>query len=117
MTVPRNLLLSSLIALVAVSCDSQRGKSRELQLEKTAEELEAKAEKVLHEVEKSADEKIAEAKEIRKVNGDNETAKVLEKDASVTREVGKLRAEQLEKQAGKVREQAKDANEDALEKK
>ena len=76
-----------------------------MQLEQTAEILEAKAEKVRHDVAKSADEKIAEAKEVLEKNGDKDTAKVLEKDATVTRKVGEMRAEQLEQQAEKIREQ------------
>lgn len=101
----RALILCPLIALFTASCDSRRGESRDAQLEETAEGLEAKAEKVRVDVEVSAGEKIAEAKKILKTTGDKETAKVLKKDASVTLEAGELRAEQLEQQAEKVREQ------------
>jgi len=106
MTIPkRALILFPAIALFAASCNSRRGESRDQQLEVTAETLEAKAEQVRHDVEQSADEKIAEAKKVLETTGDQDTAEVLEKDASVTREVGEMRAEQLEKQAEKVREQ------------
>lgn len=101
----RALVLFPAIALLAASCNSRRGESRDQQLEVTAETLEAKAEQVRQDVEQSADEKIAEAQKVLQTTGDKETAKVLEKDASVTREAGEIRAEQLEEQAVKVREQ------------
>ena len=99
------LALCPLIVFLTPSCDSRRGEPRDEQLEQTAENLEAKAEKVRIDVKESAGEKIAEAEEIRKTTGDEDTAEFLEKDASVTREAGELRAEQLEKQAEKVRGQ------------
>lgn len=98
------LCLATLIA----ACNPERGKPRGEQLEATAEKLEATAGKVLDSVEQSAQKKERQASEIREFNGDEKTAKALEKDAEVTREVGKLRAVQLEKQAGKVRDQKED---------
>ncbi len=105
---PRALILCPIIVLFISSCNPGQGENRDEQLEQTAENLEAKASQVRQEIEKSVDVKIAEAKELRETKGDKKTAKLLEKDASVTREVGELRAGQLEKQAEKVREQAKE---------
>lgn len=98
------LILASAITLISVSCDSRRGEPREVQLEKTATDLEAKAEKVLVDVKESAAVKAEQAKVLRETQGDEDGAKALEKDAEVTLEVGKLRAEQLEENAEKVRE-------------
>lgn len=105
-----------LTALFVSSCNSKRGESRDEQLEQTAESLEAKAEKVRFDVEKSAEEKISEAKEILEKTGDKDAAKALENDASVTRKVGKMRAEQLEEQAEKVREQKLEPKEAEVQK-
>ena len=92
-------------AITLLACNPRRGESRDQQLEETAESLEAKAEQVRHDVDQSADKKIADAKKELETTGNKTTAGVLEKDASVTREVGEMRAEQLEKQAEMVREQ------------
>ena len=59
-------------------------------------------------VEKTAATKEQQASEIREENGDETVAEVLEKDAETTREVGKLRAGQLEKQAEQVRDKKED---------
>jgi len=92
-------------AVFFTSCNPERGKPREVQLEKTAEKLEAKAEEVLDNVEQTAAVKEDQASVIREENGDEKVAETLEKDAEVAREVGKLRAGQLEEQAEKVRDQ------------
>lgn len=99
------LALLSISVFFAAGCNSRRSESRDQQLEETAESLEAKADQVRRDVKQSADEKVAEAKKALETTGDKETAVVFEKDASVTREVGAMRAKQLEDQAEKVREQ------------
>lgn len=109
---PVVLLLSAVAtALLLFSCDSKRGEPREVQLEKTASELEAKAEKVRHDVEETASVKKKEAKAIRKEHGDPKAAEALEKDATVTREAGEMRAEQLEKKAQEIRGKKEDGPE------
>lgn len=95
-------------AILAVSCNPERGRPRGEQLEKTAEKLEAKAGEVLEDVEKSAAMKEERALGIREEKGDEALAEALEKEAEVTREAGKLRAEQLEGQAEKVRDRKAD---------
>jgi predicted small secreted protein len=98
-------LLLLLACLLFAACDTHRGESRNIQLEQTAEDLEAKAVQIRTDVEETAEKKTEEAKVVRETKGDEETAKLLEKDASVTKEIGKMRAEQLEEQAEKVRDQ------------
>jgi len=100
------LVLITTIATILVSCDSRRGESREVQLEQTATDLEAKAEKVLEEVKESAAVKEQKAKILRETEGDEDAAVALEKDADVTLQVGKMRAAKLEENAKKVREEA-----------
>ncbi len=98
------LLLVPLVIAVLANCNDRRGQPRNVQLEETAETLETKAEKVLIEVEESAEVKIEDAKQVREQNGNEKTAEMLEKDASVIREVGKMRAEQLMEKAEDVRD-------------
>ncbi len=98
-------ILVSLSCLAFASCNSKRGQPRDEQLEDTAVILEVKADKVLVDVEQSAEKKLGEAKVSREEKGDEKTAEHLEKDARVIREAGKLHSEQLKKQAGEVREQ------------
>jgi ABC-type multidrug transport system fused ATPase/permease subunit len=100
------LILSAAIAAAFLSsCNPERGKPRKEQLENTAEKLEAKAEEVLDNVEQTAAFKEEQASEIREEKGNETVAKALEKAADTTRKIGKLRAEQLERQAEKVRDQ------------
>jgi hypothetical protein len=99
------IAISALTAAFLISCNPERGKPRKVQLENTAEKLEAKAGEVLANVEETAATKEGQANEIREKDGDEEAAEALEKDAEVTREVGKLRANQLGKQAEKARGQ------------
>lgn len=91
--------------LILSSCDSNRGASRDTQLEDTAETLEAKAEQVREDVKLNAEKKNQKAEKIREEGGDKSSAEVLDKDAEVTRKVGELRADQLEERAEKVRSQ------------
>lgn len=104
------LCLTATSAILA-SCNPERGQPRGEQLEKTAEKLEAKAGEILENVERSAIVKEEQASGIREEHGDEKVAEALEKDADVTREVGKTRADQLEEQAEKVREQKEDLEE------
>ncbi len=99
------LILSAATTALSVSCDSQRGQSQEAQLEQTATKLEAEAGKVRVEVTESASAKEHQAKDLRETKGNEDAAKILEKDAGVTLEVGKMRAEQLEKKAQDLRKQ------------
>lgn len=102
------LLCVAVSAAFFASCNPERGKPREEQLENTAVKLEAKAVEVLDNVEQSASVKEEQAAVIREENGDQKVAEVLEKDAETTREVGKIRASQLEEQAEKVRDKRED---------
>lgn len=102
-------IFAAALSFLAFSCNSERGNPREEQLEKTAVNLEAKADKVLQETKENAAKKEDKAAKIREKNGDEKIAETLEKDAEVTLEIGKLRAEQLEKQAEEVRSQKEDA--------
>jgi len=105
MKIPTNVAILPAFLFFVSSCDSQRGKPRDVQLETAAENLEAKAEQVREEVKETAVIKKEQADEIRDMNGDEATAEAIDKDAEVTKEVGELRAEQLEEQADKIREQ------------
>lgn len=100
------------LGLLIPACNSERGETRESQLEETADSLEAKAEKIRTEVSQVVEKKIVDAEKIRKTKGDDETAKAIEKDATVTKVAGEMRAEQLEKQAEKVRKKKQDAAKD-----
>jgi predicted small secreted protein len=92
------------LAALLAACNPERGKPRGEQLETTADKLEAKAGEVLETVEQTAATKEEQAHELREEKGDETVADALEKEAEVTREVGKVLAEKLEKQAEKVRD-------------
>lgn len=104
------LLSAAATALVLNSCDSERGEPREVQLEKTATDLEAKAEKIRNDVEETVAAKQQNAETLRNENGNPKAADILEKDATVTKEVGEMRAGQLEKKAQEVRDKKEDAS-------
>lgn len=105
---PRKLILTAALPLLTPSCDSNRGQSRETQLEKTALELETKAEEILDQTQETAAAKENQATKILQENGSEEIAQTLQKDAETTLEAGKIRAEQLEKQAQEIRKQTEE---------
>ncbi|MFD2257823.1 hypothetical protein ACFSSA_14165 [Luteolibacter algae] len=107
MKVPTPALLptSFLAAIFLSACNENRGEPRQDQLEISAENLEAKAEKLKTDIEQTAEGKERLAKELLENDGDKDSAAILEKDADEVRKVGKIRAQQLEEQAEKIREQ------------
>ena len=71
---PRKLILTAALPLLTPSCDSNRGQSRETQLEKTALELETKAEEILDQTQETPAAKENQATKILQENGSEEIA-------------------------------------------
>ncbi|MGJ8634184.1 MAG: hypothetical protein ACSHX7_09720 [Luteolibacter sp.] len=106
-------LLVILAIFSLASCDPNQGDPPDIRLEKTAHELEAKADLIREEVGQVAEQKDKDAEIILETKGNEKAAELLKKDAETTREAGETRAEQLEKQAQELEKKAEKLREES----
>jgi hypothetical protein len=97
------LIGASAIAMLFTACESKQEEAREERLENKADNLEATADQVRKEGEKTADMKEDQADSIRKNN--EGAADATENSADATRKTSEGQADALEKEADQVREQ------------